>query len=214
MRLYPVYLLFILMCGFNGFAQQDSVAFTVDSVMSDGVYVSYADFRMNNPVTKEQVNSNQDKGQLNFLEKTLQAEKFSYQKSDVLHTTESKKVWGFFQNNTLYVNYEGEFYRVPVFGSVSYLVATVLVRNSGFYDPRFGYSMGATYTREVREFVIDFYNGIVTELTMERAELLLSRDKALYDEFMKLSRHKRKEQLYRFIRRYNEMHPVYFLKAW
>jgi hypothetical protein len=47
---------------------------------------------------------------------------------------------------------------------------------------------------------------------MDQVELLLARDKGLYDEFKKLSNKKQKEQIFRYIRRYNEAHPVYFLK--
>jgi len=54
--------------------------------------------------------------------------------------------------------------------------------------------------------------GVVIEFKMNEAELLLARDKGLYEEFKKLSNRKQKEQIFRFIRKYNEAHPVYFLK--
>jgi hypothetical protein len=43
-------------------------------------------------------------------------------------------------------------------------------------------------------------------------ELLLSRDEALYKEFKALKRKKKKEQISRFIKKYNEAHPVHFYK--
>lgn len=67
-------------------------------------------------------------------------------------------------------------------------------------------------TTEVREFVMDFYEGKILDLTMDKAKELLSRDAGLYSEFKKLGRRKQKEELYRYIRKYNELHPVYFLK--
>lgn len=125
---------------------------------------------------------------------------------------ESKNVWGFFQNNTLYVNYKEEFYRVPVFGAISYLVANVTVVNVGFYDPLLGYPAGTTNAKEIKEFLIDFYTGVMEVFTVSRAERLLARDQQLYEEYNKLGGRKKKEQIYRFIRRYNDLHPVYFLK--
>ncbi len=59
--------------------------------------------------------------------------------------------WGFIQNNTFYVNFRENFYRIPVFGAISFLVANVTVMNPGFYDPRFGYSSAGANTREIRE---------------------------------------------------------------
>ena len=211
MRMKVTAIIISLFIAFGALAQADSVAFTIDSKMPDGVYLQYGNFRRNDPVTKAQMESKLDKEQLNFIEKTMQQETFLFYREGQPVTYNSKAVWGFFQNNTLYVNYKGDFYRVPVFGAVSYMVATVLVSNIGFYDPMYG-GMGSGYTRETREFLIDFYDGVVTELSLDKAGNLLGRDKTLYDEFKKLSRKRQKEQLYRFIRRYNELHPVYFLK--
>lgn len=211
MRMKVSVIVIALFIAFSALAQGDSVAFTIDSKMPDGVYLQYADFRKNDPITVAQIESKLDKEQLNFIEKTMQQGTFTFNKEGQFATYASKGVWGFFQNNTLYVNYKGDFYRVPVFGAVSYMVATVLVSNIGFYDPMYG-GMGGGYTRETREFLIDFYDGVITELTLDKAGKLLSRDKTLYDEFIKLSRKRQKEQLYRYIRRYNELHPVYFLK--
>jgi menaquinone-dependent protoporphyrinogen IX oxidase len=59
---------------------------------------------------------------------------------------------------------------------------------------------------------MNFYDGAITEFSMEKAEELLSRDPVLFAEYMKLNRRNRKEQVNRYIRRFNEAHPVYFLK--
>lgn len=212
MQLRVILLLVIMLTAAMACAQGDSVAFTVDDRMNDGVYLTYGDLRQNHAISREQIVFAADPENLNFVEKALQQEKFSYISNGVKYTVDPKNVWGFFQNNTFYVNFNGEFYRVPQFGSVSYLVATVLVRTAGFYDPRFGASMMPTYTRETREFIMDFYDGVLMELSMERFEKILSRDKAIYEEFMALGRRKRKEELYRYIRKYNAAHPVYFVR--
>lgn len=192
--------------------QTDSVMYSPDVRLEDGIYLNYSDFRWNRAVKKQQIISKLDKDQLEFLSKIVFEEKFSYELEGSMITVESRKVWGYIQNNTLYVNFKGEFYRVPVFGSVSYLVATVLVTTPGFYDPRFGIATGTSTVRELREFLMNFYDGQVTEFTLEAAEQLLSRDKTLYGEYTKLGRRRQKEQIYGFIRRYNAQHPVYFLR--
>jgi hypothetical protein len=205
-------LMIILFIKINGFSQTDSVMYTPGKVMEDVIYLTYEDFRHNHGITKDQVVSSLDKSQLEFLGKIMFGEKFSYNANGTVVSTETKKAWGYFQNNTLHVNYKGDFYRIPVFGSISYLVANVTVINPGFYDPRFGYSTGSTTTKEIREFLVNFYEGILKEFSISLAEELLARDKTLFEEYKKLGHRKQKEQVYRYIRKYNELHPVYFLK--
>lgn len=208
----PLLLLSILFIKLNVLSQADSIMYSPGKGMEDAVYLTYADFRKNHGITKDQIVSSMDKSQLEFVGKIMFAEKFSYTVNGAVVSTETKKAWGYFQNNTLHVNYKGDFYRIPVFGSISYLVANVTVINPGFYDPRFGYSTGSTTTKEIREFLINYYDGTLKEFSMTLAEELLARDKMLFEEYKKLGHRKQKEQVYRYIRKYNEQHPVYFLK--
>ncbi len=206
-------LLALLFCTLlKGFliAQVDSIIVPADLGIADAVYISYFDFRHNKGVLKEQISSTINKEQLDFVGKTLDQETFTYSDGQKTAEIKSNTIWGFVQNKTLYINYKGSFYRVPVFGSICYLVATVEIVGAGFYDPMFGYGSGRR--QEVREFLINFYDGIITEFKMDEAEILLGRDKLLYAEFKKLNRRKQKEQIFRYIRKYNEAHPVYFLK--
>jgi len=209
-------LLLILFCAFCtkiSFAQTDSVLVPAFLDVPDGIFLSYGDFRYNKGILKDKINSPGNKEQLDYIGKSLEKETFSFFDGQKTNVVNSNTVWGFFQNKTLYINYKGSFYRVPVFGSICYLVATVEVVGVGFYDPMFGPGSGSSGRRqEVREFLINFYDGMVKEFNMDEAELLLSRDKGLYDEFKKLSNRKQKEQIFRYIRKYNESHPVYFLK--
>lgn len=208
-----VILLFVLFLNcFPGSAQSDSVEYAPGKVLEDAVYLTHDDFRHYQGIRKIQVVSKIEKDQLEFLGKVLFEEKFTYERDGAAYTVESKKVWGYMQNGTLYVNFRGDFYRVPVFGSISYLVATVTVINPGFYDPRFGMSTGSGTTKEIREFIMNYYDGILMEFTPEEIDKLLSRDATLFAEFKKLSRRKQKEQTYSFIRKYNTLHPIYFLR--
>ncbi|MBL7921065.1 MAG: hypothetical protein JNJ40_12180 [Bacteroidia bacterium] len=194
-------------------SQTDSVIVPADLNVQDAIFITYGDFRHNKGVLKEQINSTINKEQLDFIGKCLDKETINYNEGQINKEVNSKTVWGFIQNKTFYVNYKGSFYRVPVFGSICYLVATVEVVGVGFYDPMFGPGVGGSGRRqEVREFLINIYDGIVSEFKMDEAEALLNRDKILYAEFKKLSRRKQKEQIFRYIRKYNDVHPVYFLR--
>ncbi|MES2680373.1 MAG: hypothetical protein V4635_10830 [Bacteroidota bacterium] len=192
------------------FAQTDSVKVTEDR--PDAIYPTYNDFRRNNFIGKDQLITDFKKDQLDFMSKVMSPEKISYNSPGGVVTLQTKDVWGYYQNKTLYVNYKGEFFRVPVFGAICYLVATVSVINSGFYDPTYSYGVNGNRTKEIREFMVDFYDGFIIDFTMEKAEAMLARDPALFAEYKGLNRRNRKEQVNRYIRRFNEAHPVYFLK--
>jgi len=193
-------------------AQSDSSVYQLGTPLEDGVYLTYWDFRRNNGISKDSINFNSNKEQLDYLSKALEQEKLKYRLNGNELSINSKEVWGYVQNNTFYVNYQNRFYRIPVFGSISFLVAMVEVKQSGFYDPRFGTYSGSMVTTEQREFIMNFYEGKLNELKQSEVEALLSRDKVLYEEYSKLSNRKQKDQLYRFIRRYNENNPIHFLK--
>jgi hypothetical protein len=207
------FLLFIFVCfSYFNFSQTDSVEYVSGTPIEDGIYMSYTDFRYNRSISKSLINSKQDKEQLEFIAKILDNEKFSITQDGAEVVYNSKEVWGYFQNNTFYVNYKGDFYRVPVFGSISFLVAYVTVVSPAFYDPRFALTSPATTSKELKEFLMNFYDGVLKEFTTQTAEELLRRDETLFEEYKKRSKKKQKDEIHRFIRRYNQSHPVYFLK--
>lgn len=211
MRMRHVALVFSLQLGLLAYGQSDSIAFTAEYRLEDGVFLSALDLRKNTPIKKDQLISRIDKDQLEFIGKVMYEEKFAFKRADSTIVLPTKSAWGYVQNNTFYINYKDDFYRIPVFGSISYLVANVTVMTSGTYDPRFGYS-GNVPSRELREFLVNFYDGTMTEFTSEYFEQLLSRDPALLAEYKKLNKRQRKDQLYMYIRKFNTAHPVYFLK--
>ncbi len=213
MRAYQVVLICLELCVFSSGAQNDSSLYQVGMPLEDGVYLTYWDFRRNNAIHKDQIEFTNNKEQLDYVGKALEQEKFNYRLNGNVVSINSKEIWGYVQNGTFYVNYQSKFYRIPVFGAISFLVALVEVKQSGFYDPRFGGYTGSMVTTEQREFIMNFYVGQLNELKQSDVEVLLSRDKLLYEEYAKLSNRKQKEQLYRYIRRFNENNPVYFLKV-
>lgn len=196
------------------FSQEDSVVYNKDIPLSDRVFLTHEDFRKGSFIGKEAIVSTLDKNQLEFLTKVLREEKFSYEVNGQVITLNCEDVWGYLQNNTFYVNCNGVFNRIPVFGCISYLAASVAVPvpGPGFSDPRFGMSGGYSTREILKEFLLDFYDGRVYEFSMGYARGLLSRDKLLYAEYNKLSRRKQKDQVYKYIRKFNELHPIYFLK--
>ena len=194
-------------------AQSDSVKVNDLNFFKDGIYISHRDFRNNNALMKEQIESDVNKEQVDFYAKVTAAAVLKYKINSDVFQLETKNIWGFVQNKVLFVNYNGVFYRVPVFGSVCYFAGVVEVTGyyTGIYDPMFGpgYSR-AVKTKEVKEFLMNYYDGRVMPYDKDYLNSLLSRDEELYKEYKKLSKRNRNKQASRFIRRFNESHPVYY----
>ncbi|MGZ3862927.1 MAG: hypothetical protein ACXVPN_10985 [Bacteroidia bacterium] len=216
--------IFLILISANIFAQSDSVAYTGDMVLKDGLYFSYTDMRKNNPFPKENIISAADKSELDFIFKTVSDNKeISVAYNGQPEKVETKKIWGFCQNNTVYINFQGKFYRIPVFGNISNFLGTVEVYNnynSGFYGG-VGVGMGMGYggmmgapmpvkQRETRQFIFDFYSGDIMDYTLDNVEMLISRDLKLYEEFMQLKKKKRRDMMMLYVRKYNLTHPVKF----
>ncbi|MBK9283441.1 MAG: hypothetical protein IPM51_03890 [Sphingobacteriaceae bacterium] len=191
--------------------QTDSVACTENCAIKEGIYLTYQDFRWQKEISKEKVVSKLDKSAIDFYSKMMRMEKIQFNGESIPLEVLTEKIWGFCQNNALYLNYRGEFYRVPLFGSISYLPATVEVISPAYYTP--GYGMyGSTRTNEIRSFLMNINDGVIVPYSQSTAEDLISRDVELYKEFKLLKRKKQKEQVSRFIRKFNERNPVYFYK--
>lgn len=196
---------------------QDSIAFTKDFRLYEGLYLSYQDFRYNWPIPKEKIITKINKDQLDFYSILIEQEFIEYTERDGSVTkVKSEQVWGYCQNNIIFINQDKNFFRIPVFGAISNFIGTVEVVNySPGYDPFMNAPMNSRQykTREIRQFLFDFYSGEIVPFSIEKVEEFLKRDDAVYKEFMTLNKKKKKEFATKYIRMYNEKHLVYFPKG-
>lgn len=212
-----LYLIVSLTVFTNSAKTQDSIMYNKDFRFYEGLYLSYQDFRYNWPIPKEKIITKINKDQLDFYSKLTESDMIEFEERDgSLSKIEPSKVWGYCQNNIIFINQGKNFYRIPVFGAISNFIGTVEVVNySPGYDPFMNAPMNsrAYKTREIRQFLFDFYSGEIVPFSLDKIEEYLKRDEAIYKEFTSLSRKKRKDQATKFIRLYNEKHPVYFPKG-
>lgn len=210
-------LLYILLCTFSLqlVSQTDSVLVTELAPFNDGLYLTHSDHRHNKPIPKQDIVTKINKDQVDFFYKVTSEKTLEYLANGASLTIDPKTIWGFVQNHVLFINYKGVFYRVPVFGSISYFVGVIEVTGyyTGVYDPMYGMGGGrAIKTKELSEFILNYYEGKVYPFEMDLLDKLLSTDEVVYKEFKSLSRRKRQKQVTRFIRMYNDRHPVHYLK--
>jgi hypothetical protein len=212
-------LLFWMMicCSLSKVLAQDSVAYSGDFRLYEGLYLGYEDFRYNWPIPKEKIITKINKDQLDFYTKLIEGEFVEYYERDgSVSKVRSEKVWGYCQNNNIFINQNKKFFRIPVFGAISNFIGTVEVVNySPGYDPFMNAPIGSTQmkTLEIRQYLFDFYTGEIMPFSAEQLEEYLKRDEAVYKEYMALSRKKKKELATKYIRMYNEKHLVYFPKG-
>jgi hypothetical protein len=183
--------------------------------LNDGLYLTSDDFRHNRSIPKERIITQINKDQVDFYYKVTSITKLDYLVDGNTRSIDPITIWGFVQNKTLFVNFKGVFYRVPVFGAISYFAGVVEVTGyyTGVYDPMYG--MGGSRmvkTKEVDEFIVNYYNGKVMLFDLDQVDAIFKTDETVYKEYKSLSRRKRRKQVTRFIRMYNERHPVYYLK--
>ena len=62
---------------------------------------------------------------------------------------------------------------------------------------------------ELKQYLIDFESGKVLEFDIDNTELLLMKDNKLYEEYVQLSKKKRKDLMFVYIRKFNENNPLY-----
>lgn len=218
--IFILYFLFPLIL----FAQKDSikvkkVPFNEDFRFRDGIYLNVEDVKRNNPLPKERIITDLNENDYTFFENLLQGDNI-YVLDDMGIKVEIKvkNIWGFSQNGILYIRWNNEFNRIPVFGSICHFIAdktyvdnnyNPYYNNYNYYNPYY-YPNTQTVKTELRQYILDMETGQVMDYTHENLEIIISRDKALYEEFVKLKTKQKKMLKFLYLRKFNENNPFYF----
>jgi hypothetical protein len=154
-----------------------------------------------------------DKSSFNFFDKLLSDETITYYDNfGIKRTIKVDNLWGFCRRGSVYINWGNDFSRIPVIGSICHFIAAITIVEDN-YNPYYGYytySMPTTSSRtEVFQFLMDFETGKVLDYSVENVLVLLINDKQLYEEYKALSKKKKKQMKFLYIRKYNEKHPIY-----
>lgn len=207
------------------YSQNDSIdkkklKYTVKFKFVDGVYMNINDVKRNRPIPKAKIVYDGNYDDYSFFEKALSGEEFY-----ILDNIGQKKVilvrdvWGYSQNGILFVNWNNQFNRIPVFGNLSHFIADkTYVENN--YDPYNNYYNSynpyynpnqQTVKKEIRQYLLDMETGKIVNYNYKNIEILLMKDEELYEEFIKLRRKKKKQLKFLYLRKYNKKHPFYFI---
>lgn len=206
-----LFILSIFLCGMLH-AQKDSVAYNSDFRFKDGLYLDFQSFRLNKPIPKSAIVSTFNREEIDFLRKVVSAKTITYKDSaGMAWEIAPGKLWGFCENNSIYIRYNGDFNKIVVMGNICHFTAMYTTYLSGGPTTPAGVNTGAP-VESVQQYVLDMQTGSVMLYVLANMEALLQRDEALYKEFMALKKGKRKKMMFFYLRKYNEKHPVYFMK--
>lgn len=198
------------------FAQgtQNLKEYTPDFKFKEGIYLNFDQFKSNSPLPKSRIIAKIDHNDIDYFSKLLAFESVSYfDEFGIQQTIKVYDLWGYCRKGMVFINWQGDFSRIPVIGSICFFAATINVSSNKFadpFDPYGGFGSIETPHEETRQFLIDFETGQVLDFYYTTVEEILKRDEALYSDFKALKKRKKKQMTFLYIRRYNESHPLYF----
>jgi hypothetical protein len=184
---------------------------------SDGIYLSFSDFKNNSPIQFSQTNLPEVE-QIRPEESIISIKNLEYYDNFGNQQTISiENVWGYCFQYKIYISWSGRFHLIPYIGNISHFVAKIIVYNDNMNDPFYNpYSISSgtsSYTNvETKQLILDTKNGNIYEFSPEAVSQLIKNDSVLFEEFSNIKKRKQKKLMFYYIRLYNDSHPIYFPK--
>lgn len=231
-RLTRAILLLVFLSAFGLIQAQEqvlvtgAVKYTPDFKFNDGVFINFDQVKQNVPILKSRIITTIAYDDPDFFELVLKEKKI--QLFDNLGTKQeipTKNIWGFSRNGVLYISLNDGYFRITIIGNICHFVASLTSYSNDRYNPYYSYGYPYYYSPynspyyspysssgnvEMKQYLLDFKTGNVLEYNEESIELLLMADPELHDEFAGLSKKKRKQMKFLYIRKFNEKNPLYF----
>lgn len=217
-------------------AQENAVMtkYTTDFRFNDGIYLNFEQVKLNSPIPKAKLLTSVDYNDREFFKKILENDKiYFYDNIGVRQEVAKSDIWGYARNGIINVQVQENFNRVTFVGTICHFVADITTYDSrysnspyGYYDPYYSpygynnyyspynsyydpYRQANSSRTELKQYLIDFESGKTLEFNVENTELLLMKDNELYEEYVQLSRSRKKELKFVYIRKFNEKNPLY-----
>ena len=179
--------------------------------LNDGLYLSVEDLQYNYPVPPTYLINKLDIRKPDYLDLVVQLDSIRYYDSEEMEAKiANHDLWGYCKNGNPYVNFDDQFARIQVVGSICHFTSIIEVINyvSDPFD-RMGMSTPVV-SNEIVENMIDLATGKAERFTKAAFLNVLQRDGQLYREFLALKPKEQKQKMFRFITRYNERNPFKF----
>lgn len=221
-----------------GQEKEGMVKYNPDFRFNDGIYLNFEQVKVNKPIPKAKLLTSIDYTDREFFKKIFEMDKiYFYDNMGVRQEIAKNTIWGYARNGVLYVQVQENFNRITFVGNICHFVADITSYDNryynspyGYYDPYYSpYGYGNYYNpynsyyspyyspyrqsnmarTELKQYLIDFESGKIIEFDVDNTELLLMKDNQLYEEYVQLSRKKKKELMFVYIRKFNDKNPLY-----
>lgn len=202
----------------NGMAgiNVDSTKYTKDFVFTDGIYLKFMSWKTNNPITLDNIITDEDKTAPEFYENLLSKSSLTFYDEDKkIHVVKSKKIFGYCKNNMIYTQ---RHFQINIIGSMCLYTETIVPSDIERTANTAAISANRHYLNyevirlkkgaEMKSFVIDFERNKRYKFTRKNFERMLKRDKVLYKTYRK-AKGKKKTKMQEYLLKYNEKHPAY-----
>lgn len=205
----------------NSYAQTDTlkkVPYNSDFRFKEGIYLNFDQVKNNRPLAKSRIIADIDPDDVRFFDVALSGKTFSYyddlgMKRDVA----VKSIWGFSRNGKLYLRMNDTYNPISYVGSICHFIANITVYQPSYYDPYY-YNQYYYYrnwntanqptSTEMRQFIMDFSTGKILDYDEDNLEVLFMRDPQLHDEYAALSKKKKDQMKFFYIRKFNDRNPL------
>ncbi|HDZ40429.1 MAG TPA: hypothetical protein ENH59_01950 [Bacteroidetes bacterium] len=215
-------------------AERKMVEFSPDFRFNDGIFLTFEQVKENNPISKAKILTSAEYNARDFFKQVFENDEiYFYDAMGIRQAVTKEDIWGYSRNGILYVQIQGGFNRITYVGNICHFVADITTYDRryygspyNYYDPYYSpysYNYYSPYyspyympyrpttvsRNELVQYMIEFETGKLIEYDIKNVGLLLMKDPELYDEFMQLSRRKKKQMMFLYLRKYNEKHPLY-----
>jgi len=214
--------------------ERKMIEFSPDFRFNDGIFLTFEQVKENNPISKAKILTSAEYNARDFFKQVFENDEiYFYDAMGIRQAVTKEDIWGYSRNGILYVQIQGGFNRITYVGNICHFVADITTYDRryygspyNYYDPYYSpysYNYYSPYyspyympyrpttvsRNELVQYMIEFETGKLIEYDIKNVGLLLMKDPELYDEFMQLSRRKKKQMMFLYLRKYNEKHPLY-----
>lgn len=199
----------LLMLLATGAKSQSGTDYFAGMDLRDGIYAEFSAFRDNAPtVPLERLRDGQGLAIADL--RGVSGKLFWQPDTGALQSLDLRRIWGFCQNDVVYIVAGNGFYRIGLMGSLSHLVVEQTYRD---WDPyMYGYPMGGVSRSVLVHQLLDMRTGRLLPFNASGLDEGLQHDPVLSEEFRALPKKQRtgNEALFRFLRLYNDRNPLTF----
>jgi hypothetical protein len=175
--------------------------------LNDGVYLDFEAFRYNRPSVAIGDLRNDQGMPVSDIRRVV-SKLYWQQPGGQRQAVRMQQLWGFCQNDVVYIQAGNGFYRIGMMGSLAHMMYEQTVRD---WDPYMYRAGGMTRTYIVQQ-MLDMRTGRFLPFNASGIDAALQHDPVLLEEFRALPKKQRNsnEVLFRFLRLYNDRHPLEF----